>query len=181
MALFREEIITEIVTQLAQHHQQLGQALGQVDIQSFPPDAPIVTALQLLVRIANGELSRGGASNATVAQAEEALALLHALFFGTALGVTAPITADFWARDIGVLYSRARWWLSGDELITISNAAALAFGENNQANRMRIVRAIDSGLLDAFPDPSVANPQQNRRLLRPQVERLGEQRRRPGT
>lgn len=72
-----------------------------------------------------------------------------------------------------------RWWLWTNELITISNAAALAFGENTQANRMRIVHAIDNGLLDWVPDPSVADPQQNRRVLRPQVERLGAQRRLP--
>jgi hypothetical protein len=71
------------------------------------------------------------------------------------------------------------WWVSVDDLITISNAAALAFGENTQANRMRIARAIDHGLLDWVPDPSVANPQQNKRVLRPQVERLRDQRRLP--
>ena len=65
-----------------------------------------------------------------------------------------------------------RWWLSLDDLITISSAAALAFGENTQANRMRIARAIDGGLLTWVPDPSVANPQQNRRVLLPEVERL---------
>jgi hypothetical protein len=73
-----------------------------------------------------------------------------------------------------VVVSRARWWISIDDLITISNAAALAFGENSQASRMRIARAIDNGQLEWVPDPSVANPQQNRRVLRSQVERLRE-------
>jgi hypothetical protein len=76
---------------------------------------------------------------------------------------------------MGILISRARWWISIDELITMSNAAALAFGENTQANLMRIARAIDRGLLDWVPDPSTANPQQNKRVLRPQVERLRDQ------
>ena len=86
----------------------------------------------------------------------------------------APIVIppDFWASDIGVVAARVRWWLSLDDLITISHAAALAFGENTQANRMRIARAIDSGQLTWVPDPSVANPQQNRRVLLPEVERL---------
>lgn len=35
------------------------------------------------------------------------------------------------------------------------------------------------GLLEWVPDPSVANPQQNRRVLRPQVERLRDQSRLP--
>jgi hypothetical protein len=72
-----------------------------------------------------------------------------------------------------------RWLHSAEELITISNAAALAFGENTQANRMRIARAMERGLLAWIPDPSVANPQQNRRVLRSQVDRLREQSRLP--
>jgi hypothetical protein len=78
-----------------------------------------------------------------------------------------------------VIVSRARWWVSSDDLITISNAAALAFGNNTQANRMRITRAVDRGELEWVPDPSVANPQHNKRVLRAQVELLRD-RRRPG-
>ncbi len=84
----------------------------------------------------------------------------------------ATFPDGFWQTDIGILVSRARWWISVDDLITISNAAALAFEENTQANRMRIERAIENGLLEWVPDPSVANPQQNKCVLRPQVERL---------
>src|SRR4029079_4052391 len=95
--------------------------------------------------------------------------------------VQAPtsLPADFWQTSLGVLVSRACWWAWAEDLITISNAAALAFGENTQANRMRISRAIDSGKLDWVPDPSVANPQQSRRVLRTQVERLRDLRRLP--
>lgn len=183
MALFGEPLHTEVISLVTRRHQQLAALLDVA--QSGETSAPtsdstaLTVTLTLLIQIANGEIIRGEATRGTVAQVEAALATLHDLLFGTVYGITAPISSDFWQSDIGVLYSRARWWLSGDELITISNAAALAFGENTQANRMRIVRAIDSGILDWIPDPSVANPQQNRRVLRPQVERLGEQRRRP--
>jgi len=182
MALFDEQIVTNILTLLQQQQQQLTAALGleETDAPTQRANAPIAVAVQLLICIANGEISRGEAPRTTVRQGEAALQALHNLLFGTAYGITVPIPNDFWQNDIGILYSRARWWLSGDELITISNAAALAFGENSQANRMRVVRAIDGGLLDSIPDPSVANPQQNRRVLRPQVERWAELRRRPG-
>jgi hypothetical protein len=93
--------------------------------------------------------------------------------------VPVSLSEEFWHTKLGVLVARARWWVWADELITISNAAALAFGANSQPNRMRIARAIDSGALDWVPDPSVANPQQNRRVLRSQVERLRELRRLP--
>ena len=183
MALFGEPLHTEVISLVTRRHQQLTELLDVAQPRetsvSTSGVTPIERMLTLLIQIANGEIIRGEASRRTVEQVETALATLHDLLFGTVYGTTASIPSDFWESDIGVLSSRARWWLSGDELITISNAAALAFGENTQANRMRIVRAIDSGILDWIPDPSVANPQQNRRVLRPQVERLGEQRRRP--
>jgi hypothetical protein len=132
--------------------------------------------LKLLIGVANGEYHRTGEA---VRLVEPALTRLLELLLGNALHSKAKIPDDFWKTDLGILVSRVRWWISVDDLITISNAAALAFGENTQANRMRIGRAIDNGLLEWVPDPSVANPQQNKRVLRPQVERLRDQRRLP--
>ena len=183
MALFDQTLIHEICARVAHHHQALGAALGReapiVDLNSIAQSAPLVQNLKCLIGIANGERIRGEATKADVAQAEAALAQVQAALFGAAMQSRAAMPDDFWQTDTGILFSRVRWWISADDVITISNAAALAFGENTQANRMRIVRAIDRGLLDWIPDPSVANPQQNRRVLRPQVERLGAQRRRP--
>jgi hypothetical protein len=118
-------------------------------------------------------------SPATLQSIEAALQRLLMLLFGNAMHSYVAIPDDFWSTNAGILVSRVRWWLSVDDLITISNAAALAYGENSQANRMRIARAMEKGLLEWIPDPSVSNPQQNRRVLRSQVERLREQSRLP--
>ncbi len=183
MALFTNTFIDEITAMVTARQQELSTALGQVAPSSVhsahTAATPLQEQLSLLVQVANGALSRGHADQQDVQQVESALNSMLELLLGNPLHTQAPFPADFWQSDLGVLVSRVRWWLWADDLITISNAAALAFGENSQANRMRIVRAIDSGLLDWVPDPSVANPQQNRRVLRPQVERLGEQRRLP--
>jgi len=183
MALFTHTLIDEITDLITAWHQQIGKALGQpgtpATLATDSATAPLRQHLSLLIQVANGELIRGQASPALLEQVTTALAAVLDLLLGNPLHVQAPFPPDFWQSDLGVLVSRVRWWLWADDLITISNAAALAFGENTQANRMRIVRAIDSGLLDWVPDPSVANPQQNRRVLRPQVERLGAQRRLP--
>jgi hypothetical protein len=173
MALFGETLTRQITTLIERRHSELGTALGaqaaQAGAASRDEQTPLQRDLKLLVAVANGELHR---TDAGVRRVELALERVTDLLVGNALHLNAPIPDDFWATDIGVLVSRVRWWISIDDLITISNAAALAFGENNQANRMRISRAIDNGLLEWVPDPSVANPQQNRRVLRPQVERL---------
>lgn len=167
MALFTSALVDEVTTLLDQRQQTLRQPTLTED-------------LRLLIRIANGEVERfQGTSEETrrfLAPIEDALQrVLDALLgstWGSASSSPIVIPPEFWSSDIGVVATRVRWWLSLDDLITISSAAALAFGENTQANRMRIARAIDSGLLTWVPDPSVANPQQNRRVLLPEVERL---------
>lgn len=177
MALFGEALIEEISKKVQQRHQELSAALGHTLAEASTPllaDSPLRRDLELLIRVANGESPRYAATKETQEQVEQALKNLLALLFGNLLQTRADIPDEFWQSDIGVLVSRVRWWLSPDDLITISNAAALAYGENTQANRMRIARAMDKGLLDWVPDPSVANPQQNRRVLRSQVERLRE-------
>ncbi|GHO85768.1 hypothetical protein [Dictyobacter formicarum] len=174
MALFDDTLIEEITTLLQQRHHTLAGALAISVRPLLEGEAsPLRRDLWLLIGIANGEFKR---SRETVREAELALARVQELLLGNALHSRALFPDNFWQTDIGILFSRVRWWISVDDLITISNAAALAFGSNTQANRMRIVRAIDNGILESFPDPSVANPQQNKRVLRPQVERLRDQR-----
>lgn len=180
MALFDDRLAQEIVMRVRQRYLELGAALGepctqQVLNRSNEPSV-LQRDLKLLIGVANGEYPR---TEETVHLVKPALIRLMELLLGNALQGKATVPEAFWKTDIGILVSRASWWISVDELITISNAAALAFGENTQANRMRIVRAIDSGLLEWILDPSVANPQQNKRVFRPQVERLRDQRRFP--
>lgn len=165
MALFDDALAQEITMLVRQQQQELAMALGA--------SGSLADDLKLLIQVANGECSR---SVEMVRQVEVALERVVKLLTGNALQLQAQLPDAFWKTEIGILLSRTRWWISVDDLITISNAAALAFGENTQANRMRIVRAMDKGLLAWVPDPSVVNPQQNKRVLRPQVERLRDQR-----
>jgi hypothetical protein len=172
LALLSAALAQEIIALVYQRARDLGVALGApVAPPPAPgdPPAPLQRDLELLIGVANGEYRR---TEETVRQVEHALTRVRDLLTGNALQHPVPIAPAFWATDAGIRLSRARWWISVDELITISNAAALAFGHNTQANRMRIARAMDNGLLDWVPDPSVANPQQNKRVLRSQVERL---------
>ena len=125
--------------------------------------------MKLLIAVANGEITR---TSVMTLRVEHSLKRVLNLLLGNSMQSNPAFFEGFWDTDIGIVVSRARWWISVDELITITNAAALAFGENTQANRMRISRAMDKGLLDWVPDPSVTNPMQNRRVLRDQVERL---------
>lgn len=180
MALFDDRLAQEIIMMVRQRHLELGAALGEPckaeGLYQLNEPSTLQRDLKLLIGVANGEYHR---TEEVVRLVEPTLRRLLDLLLGNALHSKATIPDNFWQTDIGILVSRVRWWISVDDLITISNAAALAFGENTQANRMRIGRAIDNGLLEWVPDPSVANPQQHKRVLRPQVERLRDQRRLP--
>jgi len=172
MALFTEKLTTEILKIIDARYDEFRKSLGKnshSDKTAKDERIPLHEDMKLLIAVANGEITR---TNVMVARVESALKRVLNLLLGNSMNESLALTNDFWETDIGTVASRARWWISLDELITISNAAALAFGENSQANRMRIARAMDNGLLDWVPDPSVSNPQQNRRVLRDQVERL---------
>lgn len=181
MALFDEALIQEITALARQRYQELGKALGEVESEQdgkrhLNKQSELYRDLALLIEIANGKHARGSAPGELLEQIELALQRLLDVLLGNPLRAHVTIPDAFWQSSMGILVSRARWWVSAEDLITISNAAALAFGENTQAHRMRIARAIDHGLLAWVPDPSVANPQQNKRVLRSQVERLRAQR-----
>jgi hypothetical protein len=168
MALFTEKLTEEIFKKVQMRYEKFAEALGYLS-KAEDGRIPLREDMKLLISVANGEITR---TQVMVAKVESALKRVLDILLGNAMQKNLAFTSDFWESDIGIVASRARWWISVDELITISNAAALAFGENSQANRMRIARAMDNGLLDWVPDPSVTNPQQNRRVLRDQVERL---------
>ncbi|MCX6048480.1 MAG: hypothetical protein NT075_25535 [Chloroflexi bacterium] len=183
MALFNDKLIQKVTALIHDQQQILHNALGQspmlADTTDVEAPSPLQSDLRLLIQVANGAYARTHATGADVQRIELALQHLLALLLGNPLQYPVTIPDDFWQTEIGILVSRVRWWISADELITISNAAALAFGENTQANRMRITRAMDKGQLAWIPDPSIMNPQQNKRVLRPQVEQLRDQRQLP--
>lgn len=171
MALFDTQLIDTIVAQVHAQQSRLSQALG-LSSSEPPQDIPLRSSLLLLVEIANGLHMRSHASPQQLKAVEQAIQQVQECLLSCSFPTALHIPEELWSQPIGILLSRAYWWLHGEDLISISNAAALAFGSNTQSNRMRIIRAINNGLLEWVPDPSVANPQQNKRVLRAQVERL---------
>lgn len=189
MPLFQHTDADEILAEIDAHFRVLARALSvQVEHDSDSDDdddsfshshratSPLHRDLLRLIGVANGQFDR---TDANVRRAELALQRVMRAVSAPLASTRAPLPNTFWDTTLGVLVARTRWWISSDELLTISNAAALAFGENTQPNRMRITRAIDRGELESFPDPSAANPQHNKRVLKAEVLRLGA-RRRPG-
>jgi hypothetical protein len=130
----------------------IGRALGRPTLEQTDESdqsSRLYRDVLLLIEVANGAHDW---TDAQVRHVELALTRVRALLVVNVLQTHVPLPEAFWQTNLGVIVSRASWWVLAEDLITISNAAALAFGENNQANRMHISRAINSGVLDWVPE-----------------------------
>ena len=74
------------------------------------------------------------------------------------------IPTDFWSEPFGWLLLQAHIWATGDELITVTQAAELS-GKSAPT----ISQAIKRGALTRYIDPNESNPQHATRVLKSQV------------
>lgn len=77
------------------------------------------------------------------------------------------VPQSFWEGEFGAMVALALVWASGDELITVTQAAEIS-GKSASA----LSQLVDRGRLHAYPDMSEPNPQRRNRLLRSEVEAL---------
>lgn len=82
------------------------------------------------------------------------------------------------SREIGGGYlagnemHRTMSLVKADDLITITTAAEILYGENTQSKRVMVSNDIYEGYLQPFTDRSEANPQKSKRVSKRQVLRL---------
>jgi hypothetical protein len=93
--------------------------------------------------------------------------LCERLFAAPGMPTTYRIPREFWQTPLGEMVAVATARIRGDDLITITEAAAL-LGVGTQAISNRIA----NGDLLAIPDPAEPNPQRRNRVLRSEVEAL---------
>lgn len=93
--------------------------------------------------------------------------VMERLFASPLLAVYGPPPNEFWTTPLGQMVALALARVRGDDLITITEAAAI-LGVTVQAVSNRIT----AGDLRAIPDPNEPNPQKRNRVLRSEVEAL---------
>ncbi|MFA5636876.1 MAG: helix-turn-helix domain-containing protein [Anaerovoracaceae bacterium] len=95
--------------------------------------------------------------------------LMERLFAAPGMPTAYRIPREFWSTPLGQMVAHAMARVRGDDLITITEAAAiLGVGVSAISNR------ITAGDLIAIPDPNEPNPQKRNRVLRSEVEALRE-------
>jgi len=174
-------VIQQVVQALVDQHNQLSHQLyGETRANGTarsPVSPPIVTKIELLVQVANGEINRANAREILVGQVSEAVQLVSDLLT-TAPGITTnlPVPEAFWDTPIGQVIARAEIWLLGDDLISIRQAARLRYAQELETGEMtihsierRINLLIEQGDLRAYRDFSISNPQHRKRVLRSAV------------
>lgn len=82
------------------------------------------------------------------------------------------IAESFWQSELGQQMEVVRFWLNGDELITITEAAQLLRGSTEHKHIAYVSALIKRGELERYADPSEPNPQRRTRVSRMEVEQL---------
>lgn len=132
--------------------------------------------IELLCRVANGELDRSKASKRRVAEVadsvDKVIGLLceQPMMVAPALRVNAP--KAFWRTDIGQVICATQKWLHGAHWIGYREAAQMLYGHDSRKAFNRINRLVDEGKLLRYEDPDEPNPQKAGRFDRREVVRL---------
>ncbi len=184
MPLFNESVIRATIAQVLRQQQHLTEALYFQDTNNpvIPlQQSPLLDNLTLLVRVANGEIRRAAADPEQQALIATTLQDVVELVLCPVWEGAYTVPETFWQTEIGQVCLRVQWWLRGEEMITLSEAAQLLFPDTQPAHAayLRIKRLLDAGTLTAYADPAEANSQRARRVLRSDIEQLAAERSRP--
>lgn len=142
--------------------------------------APLYKDIQLLARVANGEIEHHSTEeyllDEVLAAAQQGREDLRTPPSG--VGVFA-LTDEFSRTPLGRMLERVEYWLVSPDLMTLSEAAALYTGRRADLSGLKVIqRLITRGEkgrregLQVTLDPFEPNPQHNKRVRRSEVERL---------
>jgi len=168
-----EQLINQVINRVTDHLRwkflnALYFAHPELPIEPHPlQQSPLHEIITTLVKVANGK-TEGQNPGEVMEMCQDIAETLYSVPLENAY----TIPPHFWETDMGQVILRAQIWASGDELITISDAAELVHGENTQNNRMKIQRAIKRGDLTAYVDKAEPNPQRSTRVSKREVESL---------
>jgi hypothetical protein len=147
--------------------------------------APLYRDIQLLVRIANGDIERDQASEDILDEILAAIQQVRDDLQRPPSGAWLfTQTSEFLQTPLGQMLQQAEFWLASPDLITLSEAASLYTGQAN-LNGLKIIQRLiakrEQGKYDqkgrqtglqVIIDPFEQNPQHNKRVRRSEVERL---------
>lgn len=77
------------------------------------------------------------------------------------------VPQSFWESEFGAMVALGLVWASGDQLITMTEAADMSGKSVSSLSQL-----VDRGRLHAYPDMSEPNPQKRTRVLRSEIEAL---------
>lgn len=161
-------MLTEHVTRLS-HRLSIGGWLPGVSAEN--DFVPLRSEIEDLCRVANGEVDRATADEDFVADTHQLAQDIAELCAWWWTG-EYQIPQSWRETDLGRAWDAARYWLLSDDLITLSEAAALLGYTTDSTGMSKIDRLIEKGKLTAYIDPSESNPRRARRVLKRDVRAL---------
>lgn len=131
--------------------------------------SPLREIIHTLCRVVNEQPER---DEQTVYEVMDMTQTLTETIYSNALDSTYVVPEHFWMTEIGQLIMLAQLWASGDELITLSEAAKILRGSVEDRDLVYVNDQIKRGRLTRYADPDEPNPQRAGRVSRQQVEAL---------
>ncbi len=137
---------------------------------------PLTEQVKVFERIERGKLDRHRADPAFVEEVEQAVEQLLRILYAPLDGSAFIVPRDAWTRSPFMhLLANVTYWLYGDELISMADAARLLYGDGALPARARVRRMIERGTLRHYWRPGRADPSYAVLVRRSEVEQVQQQ------
>ena len=176
-----------ILTTIQRYRDQLDALLtGQPERTDLPrplAERPLEDQIQVFEQIAQGKISRDQADPAFVAEVEEAVDQLLVMLCvppDVEDRTIEALSRAVWTRSpLSFLLAEVTWWLYQQDLITLSEAAQILFGDTNTNAFYRLGQLFEEGALTPYINPHEGNPRYAGRVRCSQVRLVKQEQDRP--
>jgi hypothetical protein len=177
-ARFNPDLLAaDTLGRLLEHYSHAEKMLGMPNLRSATNSiarGAMQKEIELLCRVANGEVERARANRRALAEVEDAVERVIGLLCDRPLiaathSPRAP--KEFWRTAIGQVICACQKWLYSPYWLSYREATKILFGQDSRKAFNWINRLIDEGRLTRYEDPDEPNPQKAGRLDRREIER----------
>jgi len=166
--------LKSVTTPMHDLHDRLHTLLHAAPTTDAPLAAqPLAAQVNVFERIEAGKIDRHRADVAFVQEVEQAVEQLLYVLYAPLDGGALVVPRDAWTRSpLTRLLASVTYWVYGDELMSMAEAARLLYNDGDRAGRARIRRLIERGTLRHYWRPGRTDPTNAVLVRRSEVEQV---------
>ncbi len=145
------------------------------------PDAPLAAQplteqVKAFERIERGKIDRHRADPACVQEVEQAATQILAVLYAPLDGGALIVPRDAWTRSpLMKLLASVTYWVYQNDLMSMTDAARLVYGDGGRLGRARVRRWIEQGTVQHYWRPGCTDPTNAVLVRRSEVEQVQQQ------